>query len=171
MSTHPSTLATGPLVPRLPLLAMGLLVLVSLAGVAVVRLAGVPTQQLADAATVASRALHFEDQADGGIAVRDAATGQLLHSVAPGSNGFLRSTMRSLVRERKRQSLGPQTPFQLLARADGRLTLLDPSTGRRIDLEAFGPSNARVFTGLLPLPARTPPAETKALASAGGPPA
>ena len=58
--------------------------------------------------------------------------------------------MRSLVRERKRQGLGPETPFQLLARADGRLTLLDPSTGRRIDLESFGPTNSAVFQRLLP---------------------
>jgi hypothetical protein len=39
-------------------------------------------------------------------------------------------------------------PMQLLGRADGRLTLLDPSTQQRIDLEAFGPSNAAVFAGL-----------------------
>jgi hypothetical protein len=38
--------------------------------------------------------------------------------------------------------------MQLLGRADGRLTLLDPSTQQRIDLEAFGPSNASVFAGL-----------------------
>jgi hypothetical protein len=38
--------------------------------------------------------------------------------------------------------------MQLLGRADGRLTLLDPSTQQRIDLEAFGPSNVAVFAGL-----------------------
>jgi hypothetical protein len=38
--------------------------------------------------------------------------------------------------------------MQLLGRADGRLTLIDPSTQQRIDLEAFGPSNAAVFAGL-----------------------
>lgn len=136
--------------PVLPLAAMAALVLSSLVGVSIVRLAGVSPVQQADAATVSSRQLRFEDRDDGSIVVLDAASGALLDTVAPGSNGFLRSTMRGLVRERKRQSLGPEMPFELLGRVDGRLTLLDPGTGRRIDLESFGPTNAAVFAKLLP---------------------
>jgi len=94
--------------------------------------------------------LRFEDRDDGGIAVRDARSGALLATVAPGTNGFLRSTMRGLVRERKRQGLGPELPFELIARVDGRLTLIDPGTHRRIDLESFGPTNSAVFARLLP---------------------
>jgi putative photosynthetic complex assembly protein len=60
----------------------------------------------------------------------------------------LRSTLRALARERHRENIGPQAPFVLVGRTDGRLTLLDPSTGQRIDLEAFGPSNAAVFASL-----------------------
>ncbi len=138
--------------PVLPLAAMAALVLSSLVGVSVVRLAGVSPVQQADAATVSSRQLRFEDRDDGSIVVIDAASGAALDTVAPGSNGFLRSTMRGLVRERKRQSLGPELPFELLGRVDGRLTLLDPGTGRRIDLESFGPTNAAVFAKLLPAP-------------------
>mgnify|MGYP006276983711 CR=1 FL=1 len=44
---------------------------------------------------------------------------------------------------------GAEQPFQLIARADGRLTLADPVTGQRIDLESFGPANAGVFARLL----------------------
>lgn len=135
--------------PTLPLAALGALVLVSVLGVGVVRLAGVSPQQIADAPTVSTRQLKFEDRADGGIAVRDARTGAVLDTIAPGTNGFLRSAMRGLVRERKRQGLGAEQPFELLGRADGRLTLVDPGTGRRIDLESFGPSNAAVFVRLL----------------------
>jgi putative photosynthetic complex assembly protein len=135
--------------PTLPLAALGALVLVSVLGVGAVRLAGVSPQQIADAATVSTRQLKFEDRADGGIAVRDARTGAVLDTIAPGTNGFLRSAMRGLVRERKRQGLGAEQPFELLGRADGRLTLVDPGTGRRIDLESFGPSNAAVFVRLL----------------------
>ena len=36
--------------------------------------------------------------------------------------------------------------------ADGRLTLVDPGTGRRVDLESFGPTNSAVFAQLLPTP-------------------
>ncbi len=135
--------------PMLPLAAMAALVLSSLIGVGLVRLAGLSAQQQPDAATLAVRQLRFEDRDDGGIEVRDARSGALLDTVAPGTNGFLRSTMRGLVRERKRQGLGPETPFELLGRSDGRLTLVDPGTGRRVDLESFGPSNSAVFARLM----------------------
>ena len=135
--------------PLLPLAAMAALVLSSLIGVGLVRLSGLSAQQQPDAATLAVRQLRFEDRDDGGIEVRDARSGALLDTVAPGTNGFLRSTMRGLVRERKRQGLGPETPFELLGRADGRLTLVDPGTGRRVDLESFGPSNSAVFARLM----------------------
>jgi hypothetical protein len=49
------------------------------------------------------------------------------------------------------REIGPQPPFELAARADGRLTLTDPATGARIDLESFGPTNAGVFARLLTL--------------------
>lgn len=135
--------------PRLPLVAMGALVLASLIGVATVRLSGTSAVQQPDAATVQTVALRFEDNRDGSISVLDARSGALLSTVAPGTNGFLRSTMRGLVRERKRQGIGPETPFELLGRADGRLTLSDPSTQRRVDLESFGPINSAVFATLM----------------------
>lgn len=135
--------------PMLPLAAMAALVLSSLIGVGLVRLGGLSAQQQPDAATLAVRQLRFEDRDDGGIEVRDARSGALLDTVAPGTNGFLRSTMRGLVRERKRQGLGPETPFELLGRSDGRLTLVDPGTGRRVDLESFGPNNSAVFARLM----------------------
>jgi putative photosynthetic complex assembly protein len=146
-----------PAVPKLPLAAMGALVLATLVGVSTVRLAGISPVQQVDAATVSTRMLHFQDRDDGSIAVLDAGSGAVLDTVAPGTNGFLRSTMRGLVRERKRQGLGPETPFALLARADGRLTLVDPGTERRIDLESFGPTNAAAFAKLLPNPSGATP--------------
>ena len=66
-----------------------------------------------------------------------------------GANGFLRGTLRGLARERKRQGVGAEQPFRLIGRADGRLTLEDPATGRRVDLESFGPTNAAVFAQML----------------------
>ncbi|MBI3348538.1 MAG: photosynthetic complex assembly protein PuhC [Burkholderiales bacterium] len=136
--------------PIVPLAAMATLVLSCLVGVGAMRLSGMSAVQQADAPTLSARQLRFEDRDDGGIAVLDAGNGALLTSVAPGTNGFLRSTMRGLVRERKRQGIGPELPFELLGRADGRLTLVDPGTSRRIDLESFGPTNSAVFARLLP---------------------
>lgn len=136
--------------PIVPLAAMAALVLSCLVGVSAVRLSGMSAMQQADAATLSTRQLRFEDRDDGGIAVLDAGNGALLTTVAPGTNGFLRSTMRGLVRERKRQGIGPELPFDLLGRVDGRLTLVDPGTHRRVDLESFGTTNSAVFARLLP---------------------
>ncbi len=135
--------------PRLPLAAIGVLLVCAVLGTAVVRWSGVSPVQRADAATLRTVNLHVEDRDDGAIVIRDADSGAVRGTVAPGTQGFLRSTLRGLVRERRRQGLGPEQPFQLLGRADGRLTLLDPATGRRIDLESFGPTHAAVFAQLI----------------------
>jgi putative photosynthetic complex assembly protein len=135
--------------PTLPLVACAVLALGTLAGVSVVRLTGVGSALSDVAPVVQERALSFQDRVDGGITVLDARNGAVIGDVAPGTNGFLRSAMRGLVRERKREGIGPQLPFELVIRGDQRLTLEDPGTGRRIDLRSFGPTNAGVFEHLL----------------------
>ncbi len=101
-----------------------------------------------DAAAVTTLQLRFLDRADGSIAVVDAGSDRVIEHIV-GQNGFVRGTLRGLARERRRQGIGAEPPFQLIARADGRLTLLDPSTGRRVDLESFGPTNSAEFARLL----------------------
>jgi putative photosynthetic complex assembly protein len=88
--------------------------------------------------------LRFEDRADGSIAVINYKTGQEIDSVQ-GEAGFVRGTLRGLAQERKRRGLDSGPPFELIYRADGRLTLSDTATGRMLDLESFGPSNAGTF--------------------------
>ena len=136
------------LLPRGVLIAIAVLVLVSLAGTALVRLSGINIRE-PDAATIATRDLRFDDAADGSIVITDASTGQPAARIS-GEQGFLRGTLRSLARQRKLAGVGAGPAFKLLARADGRLTLLDPVTQQRIDLESFGPDNAAVFARLLP---------------------
>ena len=143
--------------PNLPLAACAALALVTLVGVGVVRLTGIGSGLSEVAPVVQQRALRFEDRVDGGITVRDARNGAVIGDVAPGTNGFLRSAMRGLVRERKREGIGPQLPFALVIRSDQRLSLEDPGTGRRIDLRSFGPTNAGVFEHLLYVTAIAPP--------------
>ena len=102
MSHSQPRLVTHDSVPRLPLLAAGALVVVSLLAVSVVQVTGVGATRVADAPAVTVRQFTFEDRRDGGIDVRRADTGRVVHSVAPETNGFLRGTMRGLARERKR---------------------------------------------------------------------
>jgi putative photosynthetic complex assembly protein len=131
------------LIPRRALLAAGAVMAATLAAVAALRLSGFATRE-ADAPATAQRELRFADRADGGIDILDARTGAHVDS-AHGEQGFLRGTLRGLMRERKRAGLPVDAPLLLTARADGRLTLADASTGARIDLESFGPTNAGVF--------------------------
>ncbi|QWE13895.1 photosynthetic complex assembly protein PuhC [Polynucleobacter sp. AP-Sving-400A-A2] len=88
--------------------------------------------------------LRFEDRPDGSIAVINYKTGQEIDSVQ-GEAGFVRGTLRGLAQERKRRGLDGGPPFELIYRADGRLTLFDTATGRMLDLESFGPTNAGTF--------------------------
>lgn len=135
--------------PRGPMIAIGALLLAALVAVTAVRLSGVSVRE-PDAQSIATRLLRFEDRPDGGVAVIDAATGRTLDTVH-GEQGFLRGALRALARERRMREVGALPPFELAARADGRLTLADTATGARIDLESFGPTNARVFARLLTL--------------------
>lgn len=125
---------------------LGSMLLVILLVLGFARLQGYSAKQ-ADAAAVWQRDLIFSDGPEGSVVVIDAHSKQEIAKFE-GEQGFLRSTLRALVRERRREGMGPEAPLNLIGRADGRLTLIDPSTRQRIDLEAFGASNATVFANL-----------------------
>ena len=101
-----------------------------------------------DAPAKQVKKLRFEDRSDGSIAVFDYQTGKQIDSIV-GEAGFVRGALRTLAQERKRRDIDSKPPFELIARQDGRLTLIDPSTGRTIDLESFGAINANNFARLL----------------------
>lgn len=143
-STAPRAAPVQTLPAAVRLLGSLLLLVLLLVGWA--RWQGVTTHQ-PDAGTLWQRELHFRDGPTGEVLALDAQTGAQIASFQ-GEQGFLRSTLRALVRERKRAGIGAQAPLLLIGRSDGRLTLLDPATRQRIDLEAFGPTNVAVFAGL-----------------------
>jgi putative photosynthetic complex assembly protein len=135
--------------PRNTLIILGTVVLLSVMTAAAGRISGAANSK-PTAAPVASRDLVFRDRADGSVAVFDAEDSSTpIEVVAPATNGFLRATMRGLARQRLRQDADREVPFRLTEWADGRLTLEDPTTGRRVEMEAFGISNETVFANLL----------------------
>jgi putative photosynthetic complex assembly protein len=140
--------ATPAVFPRIALVVAGVVIALTLGGVGVARWSGFDGKQQ-DAAATAERSLRFQDQPRGGIAIVDAASGTTLETVY-GEQGFLRGTLRAVLRERKLRGIVSESPLQLIARADGRLTLIDPATGSRLDLESFGSTNAAVFARWLP---------------------
>jgi putative photosynthetic complex assembly protein len=145
MSEHDHTQT----VPRGVLIGAGVLVLVTL-GLA----AGARSLRMADGeqplpAPLESLDVRFEDRPDGSIAVLEAASGREVRVVPPRSNGFIRGVLRGMFRERKQESVGREGLFRLARQADGRLSIEDPQTGRKLDLDAFGPTNSAAFAELL----------------------
>jgi putative photosynthetic complex assembly protein len=134
--------------PRVPLIGMWGLVVFALLAAGAARLSGTESSR-PTSKPVLVQDLRFEDMADGGVAVFAAKSDHPFDIVMPGSNGFLRATLRGLARERKRQGIGQQEPFRLTRWSDGRVTLDDTATGRFVDLGSFGPTNAQAFARLL----------------------
>jgi putative photosynthetic complex assembly protein len=142
--------------PRGALVAAGVLVGVSLAGVTAARLLHYNATPLPAANVVQARHLAFRDRADGGVDVLDDDQGgALVYAVQPNTGGFVRGVLRSLARARRADGIGPLPPLTFTRWSDGRFTLDDPETHQHVNLEVFGASNskpfAEIFTAVAPL--------------------
>lgn len=133
--------------PTIPLAAMVSLVVIALVGATFSALNDSPGS--GSEATTAKIALFFEDQDDGAVLVRDAASGLVIDRMEPGTNGFARATLRGLVRARRAVGETDAEPFAVARTETGRILLIDPVSDREIDLRAFGPTNAEVFARYL----------------------
>ncbi|MFK7957042.1 MAG: photosynthetic complex assembly protein PuhC [Lysobacterales bacterium] len=104
-----------------------------------------PTAQIAPTTAMTGfRALSFKDGAGGEVFITDAQSGEAVETLSTG-HGFLRATLRSLARTRVEQGHRADAPFHLEQYASGQLLLIDPTTGKTIDLWAFGAPNKAVF--------------------------
>ncbi|MBC8048649.1 MAG: hypothetical protein H7X92_00690 [Chitinophagales bacterium] len=138
-----------PPFPTLPLYAaLGLLAFTILV-VAAARLGGVEPTFKTDAEVVQTREIRLKDLPGGGISVQDATTGSTIDEIPPGANGFIRTAMRSIARQRRLHKVGSEPPVRLVALSDGSVMLEDPSTDVRINLRAFGEGNARSIAYLI----------------------
>ncbi|MFN5552047.1 MAG: photosynthetic complex assembly protein PuhC, partial [Hyphomonadaceae bacterium] len=81
--------------------------------------------------------------------VLNADSGAELETIAPGQDAFIRAVMRGFVRDRKLRKIGAEVPFNLSLYPNKRLTMSDPTTGKEIDLRAFGPTNEGAFARFL----------------------
>ena len=93
--------------------------------------------------------LTFQDRPDGSVVILDAEQGRQVGVLAVGEQGFIRGVMRGMFRERKLSDRGRDARFRLARTRDGRLVLDDPDSGRHVDLDSFGRTNAAAFAGLL----------------------
>lgn len=152
-----SNIDTEPF-PRLALIAAGALIVTSITAAAVGRYMNVnnPQPEMFETATpVAARDLTFFDMENGAVEVRDGAGEQVVFVADPGTNGFIRGVMRGMARNRHAHGVGREEAFRLAQWPDGRLSLEDLATGRRIELSAFGSQNRAAFAQLLFGPSRS----------------
>jgi putative photosynthetic complex assembly protein len=101
------------------------------------------------AAMISQHALVFRDGNDGSVHVIEPESNNAIAEITVGNDGFIRSVMRGMARERKRRSLPAEPPFLFTHWADGRFSLSDPLTGRTVELRAFGADNAGAFERLV----------------------
>ena len=144
-------------VHKLPLIFMGGVIAVSLALTASVSLGfferqAIPSEvRAADGVVMAqSRTIQFFDESDGTVRVEDGASGEELGRFGPRTGGFIRSTARSLVHQRRVRNIGSSVPFDLIEWNNGDLTLSDSTTGETVELASFGKDNRKIFADMLP---------------------
>jgi len=136
-------------IPKLALLGMALLLALTIFVAATAENGGIIGSGRAADETVSSMSLGFRDRVVGGGEVVNANTGQVLEVFEPGTNGFARSVLRGLVRDRRSRGIDSKNPFDRRRFADGRVALSDPLTGRTIELVSFGVDNLGVFAAYL----------------------
>lgn len=132
-----------------PALLLCAVVIAVVAMVSLARVSGFDPTQSNEVTVVQSRDVLFIDTANGGVSVFDGKTGSQLRELAPGTNGFLRATLRGLAQNRMTRGFGKDVPFRVTRTSSGMIQLIDLATGRTIALDAFGQTNAQVFARLL----------------------
>lgn len=138
--------------PRLPLYSAIALITFSIAAAAFGRITDIGTVRVTRANPVAIRDIAFQERANDVLIVADATSRETLATIPSDQDGFIRGVLRGLVRGRMLRQADGNAPYRLILWDDRRLTLSDTATGQRIDLLAFGPTNARAFVRFLDLP-------------------
>ena len=136
-------------VPRGAILGAAALIMFAMVVASAGRLTGIGAVRADYARSVQTTSFRFEDRPDGGISVIAPETGAVVGVVPAGTDGFVRTVLRSLAFDRRRHHAGSEPAFLITKWADGHSTLDDPVTGRRVDLAAFGAANMQTFANLL----------------------
>ena len=136
-------------VPRGALIGAAALISFAIVAAAVGRVTGIGAVRAGYSAPLHSVALRFEDRPDGAISVISAESGSIVGAIEVGTDGFIRTVLRSMAFDRQRRGIGSGPPFTIVTWPNGRASIDDPSTGRRVDLAAFGVANMQTFTRLI----------------------
>lgn len=154
-----------PTVPKGALWAAAAIMLITVAGGVAARFADVGAVRLSEPAPALTRIVSFHEAAGGGlevwspaasgaaVAAEAAAAGeassQLVTRLEATEAGFVLGVLRAMRRDRAPAGVSPTAPYALGLATNGRLTLADPQTGRRIELRGFGVDHYRTFRSLI----------------------
>ncbi|MGF1553828.1 MAG: photosynthetic complex assembly protein PuhC [Paracoccaceae bacterium] len=108
-----------------------------------------PAARASAAPVVESRALAFVYEPTGAVTVLDGESGETVADLDEFEGGFVSGVLRVLNRERAQHDVDALAPYRLDVHGDGRLALVDPATGRVIDINAFGRNQVETFAALL----------------------
>lgn len=138
-------------VPRVALLGAAGIVIATIIAAAVGNYARVGRVEMPAAATLEARDIRFVAREDKGYDIYDAASDSLAGTVPDERAGFIRGVLRGLSRERRMNGAEEAAAYRLVRAEGGRLSLIDPETGRRIELRGFGATNFDAFERLMTL--------------------
>ncbi len=136
-------------IPRIVLRAAIALMVVSVLAAVWGRQTGQGVMLTAPATAAEERHLSFTDAPDGVLRIADATSGQVVALLSTGQDGFIRGVLRGLSRGRAVNRMTGGDVYVLTRWDDGRLSITDPVSGERFDLNAFGSDNLRAFAQLL----------------------
>ncbi len=150
MADQPRVYATEDrMVPVAMVRALFALVLLVLAMVSYSVLSGRPLESTPPVSPVKREALFYlGSDMSGAVTVLD-ANGTLVADLSPDDGGFISGVHRVILFERRKVGHAPDGPVLVQAYENGRMAILDPTTGWRADLMGFGADNAAAFAKLL----------------------
>ncbi len=158
MNSAPATHSQHPEREKIPtalLRGMLILVLCSLAIAAYARLTDRPLEATppVDAPILAERDIVLSGEMNGS-AMALQPDGQLIAALGPQEGGFIAGVERVVAYERQKRGAPRHAPVRLVKYVDGRLALIDETTGWRAELIGFGADNYAAFERLLAAPTR-----------------
>ena len=138
------------MIPRVLLRAVVALVLASLVIVTYARLTDRPLEATPpdDVAVAKERRVLLYGNMSGAARVLD-LDGTVIADLDPSRGGFIAGIWRVLKRVRGQHQVALDAPVRLVLWEDGRLSILDDTTGWRAELTGFGADNLDAFARLL----------------------
>jgi len=131
-------------------LAAAGMVVAALLAASAARISGYsPVQKLEASEVSQSRLLRFDSDVQG-VAVIDAATGDVITHTS--AEGFIPGVLRGLNRMRQTEDASATDAYRLEHLVNGQLLLVDTVTGVSLDLAAYGRDNAATFLRFLQTP-------------------